>query len=534
MPIKIFYNGTVQRGKGLPDDTRLLIVDGVVHEWDDEVASRADEVVDLAGRYIGPAFGDGHVHLLHAGRELLGPRITGLDTVDDIVDEVRRFALEHPGQEWILGGSYNASIIQSGLFDARWLDEAVPDRPVALYAWDYHTVWCNSLALQLAGIDGATPEPELGSIPRRPDGSPIGVLMEWGAIDLIRGVAPTRPIEESVEAIRLATRELASRGVTWAQDAWVDPEDIEAWEAAAAAGALNCRVDLALRADPLRWEEQRTQLDELRTRVCNLDDRLTCRTVKFFVDGVTENHTAHLLHEYEDKPCRGMAMMDAETLNSAVAFVDQLGFEVHLHAIGDAAVRAALDALEYAQSTNGPRDRRWTIAHAQLVAPEDLSRFADLNVVVCFQPLWAGLDDLMTVLTLPHLGEARGNAAYAIGTMLRSGAPVSFGSDWPCSSFDPFAGIRTAVTRQTDAGHPAGGWIPAERISVEDALDIYRRGVAYQGGFESKRGKLAAGMDADFVVLDRDPRSVPSQEISAVVVEQTFLNGASTSHYSTI
>ncbi len=520
-----FVNGTVWRGVGLETASRLLVVDGQVADWDD--SQPAEVIVDLGGGFLAPAFGDGHSHPIMAGLEQQGPQVRSAANVSEIVDMVGQWAAMHPGGSWIVGGSYDATLAEDGRFDARWLDAAVPDRPVVLHAYDYHSVWCNTRALELAGINADTPEPALGSIPRRDDGSVLGTLLEWGAVDLVMGLVPTTPLEAGVEALRYATTTFASHGITWIQDAWVDPKDIEIWIAADRAGVLACRADLALRADPLRWEEQRKALADNRARV-ETASNLTCRTVKFFVDGIVENRTAHLLEDYSDSCCRGMAVWEHDALLAAAAFVDSLGFELHLHAIGDAAARSALDAVQHVAAVNGPRDRRPVIAHAQLVHPGDLHRFAELGVIACFQPLWATADEVMTKLTIPRIGSHRGGQQYRIRALVDAGGPVSYGSDWPVTSPDVLLGLRTAVTRQTGEGSPAGGWIPDERIELETALDLATRGVAYQARAEGSRGTLFTGAAADLVWLSADPRSVDIAAIAEIQVCGTWLDGTRT------
>jgi predicted amidohydrolase YtcJ len=524
MSTVLFHNGTIYPGRGLPPLDHLLVVDGVIAAWAGEAV---DERFDLDGGFLCAAFGDGHAHPILAGRESLGPDIRSGATVAEIVKSVSDWADAHPDSEWIIGGSYDATVADQGLFDARWLDESIADRPVMLRAWDYHTVWCNTAALERAGINAETPEPQDGRIPRRPDGSPLGTLMEWGAVDLMMSVAPRPSIDDGIEALRFATRKLAENGITWVQDAWVEPDDLEVWLAAEAAGALFCRADLALRADPGRWATQRYELEDLRGRLSE-SNILTCRTVKFFVDGILENHTAHLIDDYSDACTRGLPVWDDQGLNDAVVWADKLGFEIHLHAIGDAAVRSALDAIENVLKVNGARDRRPVIAHAQLVDSDDLARFAELGVIACFQPQWATSDPVMIKLTLPRLGEIRGPEQYRIASIIESGAAISFGSDWPVSNPSVIAGIRTAITRQDSNGLPEHGWIPAERITIDAALHAATHGVAYQANAEGMRGSLFSGYSADLVWLSADPLRTAPSELADIAIQGTWLSGRRT------
>ncbi|WP_285115196.1 amidohydrolase [Leifsonia sp. fls2-241-R2A-40a] len=531
MSTTVFTGGTILSSyrADAEEYSAIAVEDGrVIATGTDAVALRAGgaETVDLLGGVLAPAFGDGHAHPLQGGLEKLGPQVRACGSVAEVVACVKEWADAHPEQEWIYGGSYDATLAPEGMFDARWLDEAVPDRPVVLRAWDYHTVWVNSEALRRAGIDASTPEPALGRIPRRPDGSPLGILQEPGAVDLLLPVEPGRSHEERVEALRLATADYAELGIAWIQDAWVEPAEVEAYLEASGRGFLSTRVNLALRADPLRWRDQVPAFVESRRRVEELGDPLlSAGTVKVFVDGVIENHTAAMLADYTDTPGdRGLPNWDAAELTAAAVTFDKLGFQLHLHAIGDAATRTALDVFEQVERTNGARDRRPVIAHVQVVDPDDLPRFARLGVIANFEPLWAQLDPMMLDLTIPRLGPERERLQYPIRTLLDS-ASISFGSDWPVSSPDWRPGVATAVTRQTDNGVPAAGWIPAERIPLTDALEAYSSGVAHQAFARTARGELRPGSAPDLVWLDTDPRHVDPHDLRSVRVLGTWVAG---------
>ena len=457
----------------------------------------------------------------------MGPAVRACQSVDEIVLAVKEFAGTHPEQDWILGASYDGSLARGGLFDARWLDAAVPDRPVVLRAWDYHTVWCNTVALDRAGITADTPDPVLGEIPHRDDGSVLGTLREWGAVDLVMNVAPPHDEELRVGALGTAADYFLSRGVTWVQDAWVEPADVATYLAAARRGALRMRFNLALYADPRHFDAQVAGYADARREVDALASQLlTANTVKFFADGVVENETGALLAPYcSGLHSHGMQNWDGDSLAEAARRVDELGLQIHIHAIGDAAVRQALDAIEHVVRHNGERDRRPVIAHCQLIDGADIVRFRELGVIPNMQPLWAQMDALMTVLTIPRLGVDRSDRQYQMRTLMNSGAPLALGSDWPVSSGAPLDGIAVGVSRRTAAGEPAGGWTPHEILPIEAALSAYSAGVAYQAFAEDHWGRIAPGVSADLVWLDRDPRGVPALELPAVAVRATYLRG---------
>lgn len=540
MAATLFRNGTIWTGTSESVAEALLVVDGAVAAVGaDATARTADEEVDLDGGFLMPSFGDGHAHPLLGGLEEVGPPVRGCGSVDEIVEAVRGYAERHPEAEWIVGASYDGSLAEGGLFDARWLDAAVPDRPVVLRAWDYHTVWCNSVALQRAGITADTPDPVLGEIPHREDGSVLGTLREWGAVDLVTAAMPERDEDIRVAALGTAADYYLARGVTWVQDAWVEPGDVETYLAAARRDALRIRFNLALYADTRHFDAQLPQFAEARRRVDELAaPLLTAQTVKFFADGVVENETGALIEPYcsglhnhsrgqersDPGDKRGMQVWEGDSLAESVRRVDELGFQIHIHAIGDAAVRQALDAIEHAITVNGPRDRRPVIAHAQLVDDADIDRFARLGVIANMQPLWAQLDPLMTVLTVPRLGPERADRQYRMRTLDEAGV-LAFGSDWPVSSGAPLDGIAVAASRRTVDGTPEGGWTPQEIVPVERAMRAYTAGVARQAFAEERWGRLTPGASADLVWLSADPRSTPALEIPAIEVRGTCLAG---------
>jgi len=528
MSAVLFTGGTIWTGSG--DTDAVLVSDGIVRAVGAQAREHASggvETVELQGGFLMPSFGDGHAHPLYGGLEAAGPAVRPCRSIDEILAAVRTYADEHPDEEWIVGASYDGSLAPESLFDARWLDSVVPDRPVVLRAWDYHTVWCNTVALDRAGITTDTPDPVLGEIPRRADGSVLGTLREWGAVDLVANVMPPRDEEVRIAALDTAADYLLAHGVTWVQDAWVEPGDVATYVAAARRGALRMRVNLALYADPRHFDAQVEQFGESRHRVNAAGSPLlTANTVKFFADGVFENETGALLEPYcSGLHSHGQRNWQGDELAKAAARVDDLGLQIHIHAIGDAAARQALDAIEFVIRRNGPRDRRPVIAHAQLVDDADIGRFAELGVIPNMQPLWAQLDPLMTVLTVPRLGPERADRQYRMASLLGSGAKLAHGSDWPVSSGAPLDGISVGVSRQTADGQPEGGWTPHEIIPIDRALSAYTTGVAYQAFAENNWGTITPGASADLVWLDRDPRSTPALQLPDISVRATYLRG---------
>lgn len=525
----VFHGGTTWLGPNQTSDA-VAVTDGKISAIGEDalaLLTTAELTVDLSGKFLMPAFSDGHCHPIFAGLEYQGPDIVDCTSVAEVAAAVRAFADVHPEVEWIRGGSYDPSLAPDGNFDAAWLDEAVADRPVVLRAYDYHTLWCNSEALRRAHITAETPEPRLGRIERRADGTPLGTLREWHACDLMLDVAPPSDPEALVTAVVKACEVANSNGITWMQDAWVEVDGHIPFVTALERNELTVRTNLAFRADPDFWQQRSDDFVRMRTEIESLNraDMLTAKTVKFFVDGVIEGSTAEVIEPYEGTHDHGLPNWSREDLLKAVAHFDALGFQIHLHAIGDMAIRHALDAIENAQHVNPAWDRRSTITHVQLVHPDDIARFAELGVIANFQAHWAQEDPLMIDLTAPKLGPARTRLQYPIGDILRSGARLSFGSDWPVSPNNFVETMLVAVTRQTTDGLPAEGWVPEQRIDLQQSLEIATSGSSYQAFTESYRGKIEIGMDADLVILDRDIETVEPLVAREAKAVATYLAG---------
>ncbi|WP_406335269.1 amidohydrolase [Streptomyces sp. NBC_00203] len=489
------------------------------------------EVVDLAGRLLLPGFQDAHVHPVPAGLELTQCDLTGARTAEDTLAAVRAYADAHPDREWITGGGWSMEAFEGGTPTKELLDAVVPDRPVYLPNRDHHGAWVNSRALELAGVTRDTPDPADGRFERDASGEPTGMLQE-GAMQYVGRITPPATSADRLAALLHAQRHLHALGITAWQDALVgtflgmdDPS--EAYLTAARDGSLTARVVGALWWDRARGAEQIPELVERRAALSH--GRFRATSVKLMLDGVAENGTASLLDPYLDKcGCatanRGTSFIDPARLPAYVTELDALGFQCHFHALGDRAVRDALDAVEAARKANGPSDTRPHLAHLQVVHPDDVPRFAHLGATANIQPLWAAHEPQMDELTIPFLGAERAAWQYPFGALLNSGARLAAGSDWPVSSPDPLQGIHVAVNR-VSPDEPGPVFLPAECIDLTAALTAYTAGSAYANHLDDT-GSVRAGALADLVVLDRDPFDGAAEAIGDTRVAQTYVGGA--------
>ena len=499
----------------------LLVKDSIIIATGEQTKEfTAETTIDLNGAFVIPAFLDGHAHPIFAGREAAGPKINGINSIEEIKAQVKAFAQANPTTPWIIGGAYEAAIIEGGDFDAKWLDEVVSDRPVVLHAVDHHTIWVNSKAIELAGITSATKDPQGGTIARNSDGCAKGTLREPSAMALVLNHAPANTIESDIAAITYACAEYRKVGVVAAIDSWCEKDMARAYIAAATTNQLTIAFNLSLLATPTTWSGDIDDFNEIREQCLELDNpsQLQANSIKFLLDGALSAGTAHLTQPYLDDPSSsGIAIWsDDELLNALVAY-DALQYQLHLHAIGDAAVKQALDAIEAMQRINPPWDRRPVIVHAQLVRNEDLSRFAQLGVIANIQPLWCYLDPMNKELIAPRIGNERNNQQYRLRSMVKAGAMIAFGSDWPVTSHIPMQAISVPVTRTNAADGITEPWVIEQALTMDESLTFYTKNAAYQLFRENEFGALEVGKRAAFLVLDSDPALNPAAKLVKLV-----------------
>ena len=505
-----------------------------------ELAGPRTQEIALEGRMLLPGFQDAHIHASAGGLERLRCDLSGVHSLKAYLDLIRRYAEQRPDEPWILGGGWAMDVFPGGVPTRAMLDAVVADRPVFLSNRDHHAAWVNSKALELAGVTAWTPDPTDGRIERTEHGGPVGTLQE-GAVNLVGKVMPRPTLDEQRRGILEAERYLFSLGITAWQEAIVGdyvviPDSYDGFVSLSEAGELTARVVGALWFERGRGEEQIDGLLARRER--SRDGRFRATTVKIMQDGIVENFTAAMLVPYLDgnghsTQSTGLSYFPPEVLNRSVTRLDAEGFQVHFHAIGDRAVREALDAIESARTSNGISDNRHHISHLQIVHPDDVPRFKAIGVVANVQPLWACNDPQMLELTVPFLEPERLGWMYPFGSLVRSGAKLAFGSDWPVSSADALAEVHVAVNRTMPPGYLYGEpdknekpLLPEERIDLSTAIASFTIGSAHVNHLDNITGSIEVGKRADLVVLSEDPFARPVEEIGETRVDLTLVDGS--------
>jgi predicted amidohydrolase YtcJ len=489
------------------------------------LAGPRTEVLHLPGRMVVPGFQDAHVHPAESGRDRLLCDLSVSEDAAEYLELVAAYARANPETEWILGSGWSISAFPAGIPRREDLDAVVPERPVYLPSRDGHGAWVNTRALELAGITASTADPEHGRIERDPStGEPVGTLQEE-AMWLVEDLVPEPSQRDQEDGILEGQRYLHSLGITAWQDARVEGPVQTAYVSLAERGDLTGRVSMSLWWDNRRGEEQ---VEELMARRGSWPN-LRASTVKIFLDGVIENFTALLLEPYLDAagtPTEnlGIPMADREALPLRVTRLHREGFQVHFHAIGDGAVRLALDAVQAAVDSEGPRDLRHHVAHIQLVHPEDVPRFRRLGVIPNAQALWACHEPQMDELTIPFLGPERAGRQYPFGSLVRSGARLAMGSDWGVSSADPLLQIEVATTRVAPDDRDAEPLLHEERLDLETALGAFTAGSAHANHLD-ETGTIEPGRLADLAVLDRDILSADAGPVGDARVLMTMVGG---------
>lgn len=479
------------------------------------------DLVDAGAGLVTPGFIDAHVHPVTTGLDRLRCSFEGTESADGALEAVAAYANDNPDESWIRGAGWEMSWFERGCPSRDAADSIVADRPMVLWNADGHGAWVNSKALEIAGVTESTPDPPDGRIERLSDGSPQGTLHE-GAVELVERHAPADTVAELEAGLLRGQEELLQFGITGWQDAWVEEKTQVAYVNVAEAGKLVGEVVGALWWDRHRGLEQVEELVHRRGRAA---PGFSPTSVKLMLDGVAENYTASVLDPFLDpagSPTTnlGTDFIDVGELAEIVTTLDSLGFQCHFHALGDRAVRNALDAIEAARSGNGPSGNRHHLAHIQFVHPEDIPRFSRLGAIANAQALWACNDDAQLELTKPFISEERFTWQYPFGSLLRSGARLGMGSDWGVSTANVMRQIDIAINRAC-AGREALG--PGQALTPSQSLTAFTSGSAYINGIETDVGMLRPGMRADLAVMDADP--LGEGTFAGTEVAMTFASG---------
>lgn len=485
----------------------------------------ATKVIDAGGRMLLPGFEDCHIHFMQGSVGLTQVDLNGSATVEEIQKRVKAYADSHPKEPWILGMGWTYPVFgPSAVPNKKMLDDVVSDRPVYLDAFDGHSGWANSKALAMAGIDRNTPDPPNGQVVRDANGDPTGALRE-SATDLVSSKAPKPTRAERMDALRRGMRAANKAGLTRVHSAGQDFEYLDLYNELRSNGEMTLRFYVAYFLDPPALTPDAIAQIEAARKKYN-DDWIEGGVVKTMLDGVVEAHTAAMLAPYTDDPSlSGRLFWDPEKYKATIAELDSRGLQIFTHAIGDRAIRLALDAYQNAAAVNKTQDLRHRIEHIETIDAADIPRFGNLGVIASMQPLHSYPDDDTLNIWSRNIGPERAAHAWVWRSIEQAGGAIAFGSDWPVVTLNPWEGVQTALTRQTKEGEPAGGFIPKQRLSLEDTIHAYTLGAAFAGHREKSEGSLEAGKLADMVLVDRDLFKVEPSEIGKTEVLFTMVGG---------
>jgi predicted amidohydrolase YtcJ len=476
------------------------------------------ETVQLKGKFMMPGFNDAHVHLGSAGADMLSVRLNGVTSIEELQKRVADAAAQHKEGEWITGSGWDHTLWADKKFpNKQELDAVAPKNPVFLTHISGHVAVANTLALQHGEIKPDTPNPPGGMIERDADGAATGMLEEDSAMSLVSARIPDLKTDQRRRGIQMVLADAAKNGVTSVQD-FSEWSDYLVYVQLKEEGKLTLRI-----TEWLPFLESMDTLLNMRAQGGTTDPWLRTGALKGFTDGALGSRTAAMLAPYSDDPSTsGILTNDPEKLRVMAIERDKAGFQINFHAIGDRANRVALDVFEAVVKANGPRDRRDRIEHAQVLAPEDLPRFAQLKVIASMQPSHETSDMRWAE---SRIGPDRAKGAYAWASLLKSGARLAFGTDYDVEPINPMRGLYACVTRELPDGGPAGGWQPQEKISLDDCIRAYTSGSAYAQFEQGKKGELKAGEYADFIVLSNDLTKIPPQQYTKTTVLLTVVGG---------
>jgi predicted amidohydrolase YtcJ len=485
----------------------------------------ATKVIDADQHLVLPGFTDCHIHFMDGSLGLTQVDLNDSKTVEEIQKRVKAYADAHPNEPWIQGMGWTYPTFgASALPNKKILDDVVPDRPVYLVAFDGHSSWANSKALAMAGIDRNTADPPNGKIVRDEKGEATGALKE-AAGDLVAAKVPKPTRTERLDALRKGIHEANKAGLVRVHSAGQDFEYLDLYNELRKNGELTLRFYVAYFLDPPGLTPESIGRIESARRQYN-DDWISGGVVKTMLDGVVEAHTAAMLEPYSDDPTlSGKLFWDPDKYKATITEIDARGLQIFTHAIGDKAVRLALDAYQNAATVNHTKDARPRIEHIETVSAQDIDRFGKLGVIASMQPLHSYPDEDTLDIWARNIGPERAKRAWVWHSIEDKGGALAFGSDWPVVTLNPWRGVQTALTRQTDEGKPEYGFVPQQRLGLDDTLRGYTIGAAFAGRREKTEGSLETGKLADLIVIDRNLFMIEPTEIGKTEVLMTMVGG---------
>jgi predicted amidohydrolase YtcJ len=528
----ILIHGRIYTGNATQSWAQAVAIRGenIVAVGDDpeieKLRGPVTKVIDAGGKLVLPGFVDCHIHFMEGSISLGQANLEGAKNPADIQHILREYAEKHPGNGWILGGGWNYAMFgEENLPHKKYLDELFPNRPAFLVGYDGHTAWANSKALALAGINKDTRNPANGAIVRDPKtGEATGALKE-SANSLISKFVPKLTRAEKLAALRAGLHWANENGLTRVHSAGGDFEEFALYDELRHNGDLTLRMYIAYFLDPpeLRPKDL-AAIEDARKKYTS--DWLSAGVVKMMIDGVVESHTAAMLEPYsDDASTKGKLFWDPDKYKAAVAELDKRGLQLFTHAIGDYAVRTALDAYENAETVNHTEDRRPRIEHIETVTAADIPRFGKLGVIASMQPLHAYPDEDTLRVWAGNNGPDRASRAWVWNSISKAGGHLAFGSDWNVVTLNPWEGLQMSVTRQTTEGKPDGGWLPQERVTLPQAVEAYTLGAAYAGRREKTEGSIEAGKLADLIIVSQNIFEIDPHMIAKTKVVKTIVGG---------
>ena len=528
----IIVRGKVYTGNpAQPWATAVAIREGKIVAVGDEqtiykLHSPTTQVIEAAGHLVLPGLVDCHIHFLDGSLSLGRVNLEGAKDVAEIQQRLREYAAKHPGKDWVLGRGWNYAMFGSEtLPHKKYLDEIFPDRPVFLEGFDGHTYWANSKALEAAGISNATPDPANGVIVRDPKTHEATGTLKESAHRLVGAVVPAPSRSENLAALRAGMEWANKNGLTRVHSAGGDFEYLDLYDELRRKGQQSLRFYIAYFLNPPELRAKDIEAIETARKKFH-DDWIDTNVVKMMLDGVIESHTAAMLEPYSDDPStKGKLFWDPGKYFAAVAELDKRGLQLFTHAIGDYGVRTALDGYEHAEQVNHTSDRRPRIEHIETTTATDIPRFGKLGVIASMQPLHSYPDADTLGVWAPNAGADRASRAWVWKSIANGGGRLAFGSDWPVVTLNPWEGMQTAVTRQTREGKPEAGFVPEQRLTVEESVRGYTLGAAYAGRREKTEGSIEQGKLADLIIVSQNIFDIDPHRIAETKVLTTIVGG---------